>query len=303
MKLPLIVLLCAYSLVASSQRVNVLYYNDEGLTTDVNTSTYYVVDSTWADWSRSSHAFYRSGKRKYEEKRGPKPVYRTTYYESGGIATEGFRHLNANIGLVSAYYENGKPMADVYFPTEPSGKVTIEQYWDSLGNKIIDNGNGKGFVDLGLLEKEMTPGTGEVLSGRKHGTWKGSLPEGGQYEERYDNGKLISGTQQRDGKTYNYTALQVQAEPNGGMRRLTNFLLKEVKYPREAQRNKVQGKVLVEFVVDETGNVSNPRVIKGISPECDAECLRVVALTKWTPGLKRGAPTKTRCVLPIDIKL
>jgi TonB family protein len=310
MRFPLLTFLWLCSVSVYSQKVTVFHFNKEGLLTDdIATSAYYDVDSTWDDESNSSHSFYRSGKRRSEQKRRPMgtPGYTTTYYESGGIETKGLKKNSIPVGTVSVFYENGKPMGDVEFPMEPAKRddhqFTIHQYWDSLGNKIIDDGNGNGFISFKPFKDEITPGTGQVLSGRKHGTWKGTLSDHGVYEERYDNGKLIAGYQQRNGKTYNYTALSVLPEHVGGLSGLANLISREIKYPREARKGRVEGRVFVEFIVDEKGHVANPRVIKGISRECDAESMRVAALTKWTPGLERGVPVKSRFVLPIVFKL
>ncbi len=80
-------------------------------------------------------------------------------------------------------------------------------------------------------------------------------------------------------------------------------IMEEIKYPELARRAKIEGRVIVEFVVDENGNVLNPRVIRGIGGGCDEEALRVVKKAKFIPGLQRGMPVKVRYNLPVTFML
>ena len=81
------------------------------------------------------------------------------------------------------------------------------------------------------------------------------------------------------------------------------FLQKRVKYPQVAIRAGIEGRVTVQFVVDENGNVVNPRVIRGIGGGCDEEALRVIKTAKFTPGMQRGIPVQVQMSLPILFKL
>lgn len=78
-----------------------------------------------------------------------------------------------------------------------------------------------------------------------------------------------------------------------------------VKYPEKAMKENKSGKVFVNFIIDEEGNVTNSRIIKGADPELDAEALRVVQkMPKWKPGLdKDGNPVKVSFNIPITFML
>ena len=78
-----------------------------------------------------------------------------------------------------------------------------------------------------------------------------------------------------------------------------------LKYPEKAIKEKKSGRVFVNFIIDEEGNVTNPRIIRGADPELDAEALRVVQkMPKWKPGLdKDGNPVKVSFNIPITFKL
>jgi periplasmic protein TonB len=91
--------------------------------------------------------------------------------------------------------------------------------------------------------------------------------------------------------------------PVGGYESFYKGLSKTIKYPRQAQRNNTEGKVFVEFVVDENGKITNLKVPKGIGHGCDEEAMRVLSLTHWQPGKQRGIPVKVRMTLPLTFKL
>ena len=80
-------------------------------------------------------------------------------------------------------------------------------------------------------------------------------------------------------------------------------LMQEIRYPEAAKAEGIEGTVFVQFVVDETGNVIDERVLRSLSPEIDAEALRVVRQARFEPGTQRGEPVKVRFSLPIKFKL
>ncbi|WP_052732317.1 energy transducer TonB [Hymenobacter terrenus] len=86
----------------------------------------------------------------------------------------------------------------------------------------------------------------------------------------------------------------------GGEQALGLFFLENIKYPDAARVNQVSGSVLVTATVNADGSVSNPVVAKSLSPECDAEALRVVPLLKgWQPAMRRGRPLPVLIQLPV----
>jgi periplasmic protein TonB len=96
---------------------------------------------------------------------------------------------------------------------------------------------------------------------------------------------------------------EVMPEPIGGYKLFYEQLSTSIKYPRQAQRNNTEGKVFVEFLVDENGKITNLKVSKGIGHGCDEEAMRVLSLTHWQPGKQRGIPVKVRMTLPLTFKL
>ncbi len=80
-------------------------------------------------------------------------------------------------------------------------------------------------------------------------------------------------------------------------------LQKKVKYPEMATRAGIEGRVTIQFIVNEQGKVENPRVIRGIGGGCDEEALKAVQQAKFKPGMQRGRPVRVQYSLPIVFKL
>ncbi len=90
----------------------------------------------------------------------------------------------------------------------------------------------------------------------------------------------------------------------GGDTTLHKFLSANIRYPERARRNHVEGKVLIKFVVNEDGRVSNVTVVRGVSPEIDAEAVRVIKLLpKFEPAKQSGKPVKIYFNIPVTFKL
>ena len=90
----------------------------------------------------------------------------------------------------------------------------------------------------------------------------------------------------------------------GGMQACMVFLAKNIKYPVSAQEAKIEGRVIVQFIVKKDGTIADPIVMRGVSPELDAEALRVVSLMpNWKPGRQRGKTVNVKYTIPIMFRL
>lgn len=90
----------------------------------------------------------------------------------------------------------------------------------------------------------------------------------------------------------------------GGDVALMNYVRDNLKYPEEAMKAGVLGRVVVKFVVSADGSVASPEVIRSVSPELDAEAIRVVeSMPRWTPGTVDGKPVDTQFTLPVFFRL
>jgi periplasmic protein TonB len=92
-------------------------------------------------------------------------------------------------------------------------------------------------------------------------------------------------------------------EPVGGLANFFKTITREMHYPAVARRNDISGKVFIQFIVNEAGELTNFEVVKGIGGGCDEEAIRVLKLTKWTPGKQRGKPVKVKMIQQVSFML
>jgi len=101
-----------------------------------------------------------------------------------------------------------------------------------------------------------------------------------------------------------FLVVEQNAVPRDGMAGFYKFVSENIRYPGQAKRMNIEGKVFVEFVVDKDGTLNHFVVVKGIGAGCDEEAVRVIQLSPpWSPGKQRGKPVRQRMVLPIYFKL
>ncbi|AEI46829.1 M56 family metallopeptidase [Runella slithyformis] len=101
-----------------------------------------------------------------------------------------------------------------------------------------------------------------------------------------------------------FTVVEQNPEFPGGLSEMGRYLGRNIKYPAAAQRANVQGKVFVQFVVGEDGDIRDPKILKGIGFGCDEEALRVTLnMPKWNPGKQNGKPVAVQYNLPIAFVL
>ncbi|MFN7328844.1 MAG: energy transducer TonB, partial [Bacteroidota bacterium] len=93
------------------------------------------------------------------------------------------------------------------------------------------------------------------------------------------------------------------AEPVGGYKKFYEEIGDNIKYPTQAKRLAIEGKVFVQFIIDRLGQPNDFKILRGIGGGCDEEAIRVLSKTKWEPARQRGVPVKVRMVLPIIFKL
>lgn len=101
-----------------------------------------------------------------------------------------------------------------------------------------------------------------------------------------------------------YESVEVMPEFPGGQAELLKFVAKSIKYPTEAQRKGAQGRVIVKFVVETNGSISNIHVVKGIDPLLDAEAIRVcTTMPTWAPARQEGKAVRCYYTIPVTFRL
>ena len=90
----------------------------------------------------------------------------------------------------------------------------------------------------------------------------------------------------------------------GGQAALFEFLSKNIRYPVVAEENGIQGRVIVTFVVERDGSITDVRVVKSVDPSLDKEAVRVTkSMPHWNPGMQNGGPVRVKFTLPVTFRL
>lgn len=101
-----------------------------------------------------------------------------------------------------------------------------------------------------------------------------------------------------------FEVVEVKPMFPGGDQALFAYLSKHIKYPSIPQELGVQGKVILQFVVDKDGSISHLSVVRSVDPHLDKEAIRVVqSMPKWSPGKQRGVPVRVKYTLPVTFRL
>ena len=101
-----------------------------------------------------------------------------------------------------------------------------------------------------------------------------------------------------------YEVVEQMPEYPGGIAASMEYIQKNMRYPESAEKNGTQGRVTVQFIIDKEGNVTNPKVLRSVDKDLDAEAIRLVgAMPKWKPGMQKGKAVAVKYTLPVVFKL
>ena len=101
-----------------------------------------------------------------------------------------------------------------------------------------------------------------------------------------------------------YRVTEVSPEFPGGSQALQDYLKENVNYPAQCREAKIQGRVLINFLVEKDGSIKNASVLKSAHPLLDAEALRVISdMPNWKPGMEHGTPVRVLYTVPVNFRL
>ena len=107
-----------------------------------------------------------------------------------------------------------------------------------------------------------------------------------------------------DDNPLHFRIVEQLPEYPGGMVAFMKWITSNLRYPLMAQRQHIEGKVVVSFIINKDGSISGAKVEHSVNPLLDQEALRVVRLMpKWKPGLEKNKPCRTLFAIPINFKL
>ena len=101
-----------------------------------------------------------------------------------------------------------------------------------------------------------------------------------------------------------YSVVDEMPEFPGGMNAFMQYISKNIQYPAEAQKKGIQGRVIMQVVVDAEGNITQPKIIQGVDPLLDAEAMRITnEMPKWKPGMNKGKAVAVKYTYPLMFRL
>lgn len=110
--------------------------------------------------------------------------------------------------------------------------------------------------------------------------------------------------EKKRGKDFVFGVVEQMPSFPGGKKAMMDYLKENTEYPAKAVKNKIQGRVIVQFTVDEKGRLSDIKVVKSVEPSLNAEAVRVVkSMPRWNPGTQQGKAVKVRYTLPVTFRL
>jgi TonB family protein len=301
-----------------SQRQNVYFLKNNGKYVDQRDSADYiriVREPDSASVLYNVAEFYLNGKQKRigKSKTIDPPRFEgvcVEYYASGNKESVTNYKNGLKAGLVYAYYTNGKPYLVTEYPAGGTpdgyfGDYLIRANYDSLGAALVENGNGYGKIydnSFKYIAEE-----GNVKDGKRDGTWKGtSKGLKLSFKEEYKDGQLISGMGVcDDGTTTSYSKSRgTRPKFRGGYSAFSRYLGNNITYPDHERENNIQGRVILAFVVEKDGTVTEVRVNKSVSPALDAEAVRVISNSpRWIPATLYGKPVRVSYMVPVNFSL
>ena len=117
---------------------------------------------------------------------------------------------------------------------------------------------------------------------------------------RVSNGSMVNGFIEYT-EVFEYDYVDLKPEVPGGGRSLINFINSNRKYPEQAYREGIQGRVTCSFIVNVDGKLSHIRVLRGVEPSLNDEAVRIISeMPEWTPGQINGhnVPVRVVCAIP-----
>lgn len=134
--------------------------------------------------------------------------------------------------------------------------------------------------------------------------WKPGMEKGQPVRTRFFVPISFKSQQSAEDKEEVSEFLEDMPEFPGGMAEMMLWLSQNVQYPKEAVKANIEGRVMVSFVVEKDGSISNAEVERSINELLDKEALRVVsAMPKWKPGMKNGQPVRARFHIPVRFEI
>lgn len=183
------------------------------------------------------------------------------------------------------FYSNGISIDNQFYAIEKRGDNLARQTGKGTNpkNVVKNSGNSQRHIDMDKIKFNINTFKNEETSLPEPKINKSTI---GSSQKK----SLVNSTKEDDNKVYD----KAEESPSfpGGAAELMQYIESHKKYPREAEENGIQGRVVVEFTVQADGTLSDIHIKKSVDPHIDAEAIRVVkSMPRWNPGRRNGVAT------------
>ena len=202
---------------------------------------------------------------------------------------------------------------DAVVPTKVGEEEVAEAETIKVSGQVVSVGDGKPIIGAvvqvaGSKRGTVTDTEGKFTIEAPVGAKVNVLYVGYRTEVftvRSDEGKYNTLIPlQKEGEARVFDVVEEMPEYPGGMSAMMQYLSANVKYPEEAHKKGIQGRVIVTFVVEKDGSISDARIVRSVDPLLDAEALRVTnSMPKWKPGRQNGEAVAVKYTIPVTFKL
>ncbi|WP_158993284.1 energy transducer TonB [Mucilaginibacter sp. L196] len=227
------------------------------------------------------------------------------FYIDGTVKLTGTSSTSSSMPVLEgssiAYYPNGKLCSIENY--NKKNQLLLIECRDSTGKILAENGNGKWLrfnIDHKVTEEGM------VRDSLEDGEWKEIVNDSLKYVTIYNKGFVVSSTDPSKALGERvFTAVENEPQfADGGAAGFNAYLARTIKFPAVDRKNGTQGKVIVTFVVEKDGTLSNVKALRGPSNTIKDEAVRVVSLSPpWTPGMQNGQPARVQYTISFGFSL
>jgi TonB family protein len=311
----LLSLLFLQDVKAQKQDTISFYVKNEGqLVTDRNNADYIILSITPVDNSPGNiiKEYYPNGNSKligtgYINSNGYVAKLKfigpyIEFYPNGHKKSMGYYKDGNLFGLLRNYYPNGK-LSDMQIDTGGKLARRLIECRDTAGNILAENGKGKWITYDYSFKAIVTEGN--IVDSLKEGEWDSFIGNKIISRSNYSKGKFVSGIYYgSNGKPYPFNDSEIEprfsTKPDG----LDNFLSLNIKYPLVDRDNNIEGKVILKFIVERDGRISNLKVLSAPDETLSDEAVRVIKLMPpWIPALRDGMPVRAEYIVPVNFSL
>lgn len=238
----------------------------------------------------------------YADKNTSKKIGAFTSYYLNGNKKEVVNYSEFKVmGKHEQWYENGNKKLEGEYVDAPfgSGKdYKVIQFWDENNNHKVVDGNGE-FQDK---NKDMSF-KGKIKNGYKDGVWNGIYLDKYKIFEEFEEGKFVFGeSTDIDNNTIKYSEIEQKPEPVDGINHFYKYIGNNFNYTKSSIKNNIKGRIIIQYIVDIDGKITDVKVVKGLGYGLDEEAVRVISSYKnWIPGKQRGRNVRCSYTIPINL--